>query len=237
MSTSAPASPFLSLPVQKPCMGRAGIRHSCKWAPYSAQGARRGQDLSASDALGGVSETASETESVTLSVRCSALCTARSPDSLTGSTALDPAQAHPGPQGKPRTTVGTSRVARPSATATTGAAATGAKGRAAYAASGLYAVRGPGRHSESKTRRVSERRAWGASPAGVGRNPPGGIRRSRYCPRCVVANAIRGGGALRGPSSFRGRGRPPPEGPLRVNPGGERGRKGTLIRRQAAKQE
>jgi hypothetical protein len=45
-----------------------------------------------------------------LNARCFARCTDRSPDSSTGSTVRDPDQAHLGPQGKPRTTVGTSRV-------------------------------------------------------------------------------------------------------------------------------
>ena len=56
----------------------------------------------------------------------SGVCTGRSPDSLTGSTALDPGRAHPGPQGKPRTTAGTSTIARAAR-----AADWGFKGRAA----------------------------------------------------------------------------------------------------------
>jgi hypothetical protein len=62
-----------------------------------------------------------------LNARCFGPCAGRSPGSLTGSTALDPGQARPGPQGKRRTTAGTSRVVRAAAGATWAAKRAGLK--------------------------------------------------------------------------------------------------------------
>lgn len=67
-----------------------------------------------------------------LNARCFGRCTGRSPDSSTGSTVRDPGQAHLRPQGKPRTTAGTSRIARAAGAAAAARAAGTAKGRAAY---------------------------------------------------------------------------------------------------------